>query len=92
MGTIGRSSALGPLEDDPVYQLIVASNELIVELNEDIMAVHKYVADLYSKKFPELESMVTNPLDYFNVVKEISNEMVCPVFLSIPRPLLRIRT
>lgn len=35
---------------------------------------HKYVRDRYAKKFPELESLVLNPLDYARVVKRIGNQ------------------
>ena len=31
--------------------------------------VHKYVRDLYSKRFPELESLVHTPLEYCRSVK-----------------------
>ena len=66
----------GSLDDDPQYMLIGASNELVASIDADIAAVHRYVADLYAAKFAELESMVTNPIDYFKVVNIIRNETV----------------
>lgn len=31
--------------------------------------IHKFVRDKYSKRFPELESLVPNSLDYIRTVK-----------------------
>lgn len=31
--------------------------------------IHKFVRDKYSKRFPELESLVPNALDYIRTVK-----------------------
>jgi RNA processing factor Prp31 len=50
---------------------------MIIDIDDEIGAVHKYVVDLYSKKFPLLENSVTDVMDYFRVVKLIGNEMVC---------------
>lgn len=65
---------IGPIEEDPEYQLIVESNALVSEINNEIQVVHKYVRDRYAKKFPELESLVLNALDYARVVKRIGNQ------------------
>jgi U4/U6 small nuclear ribonucleoprotein PRP31 len=37
------------------------------------MIVHKFIRDHYSVRFPELETMVTNPLEYAKVVAIIGN-------------------
>lgn len=37
------------------------------------MVVHKFIRDHYSIRFPELETLVTNPLDYAKVVSIIGN-------------------
>ena len=40
---------------------------------------------MYHEKFPELESLIINPLDYVKCVKKIKNEMVskmCERFAS----------
>jgi len=65
---------VGPIEEDPEYQLIVESNALVAEIANEIQVVHKYIRDRYAKKFPELESLVLNPLDYARVVKRIGNQ------------------
>jgi U4/U6 small nuclear ribonucleoprotein PRP31 len=68
-------SFVGVLEDDPEYQLIVASQDLMTEMGQEVENVFRYVVDLYSKKFPELQSLVPNALDYVRVVMRIGNEM-----------------
>ena len=37
--------------------------------------MHNFVRDQYRVKFPELESLVTHPIDYARVVRAIGNEM-----------------
>lgn len=61
--------------DSPVYKLIVACNELVVDIDAELADVHNFVKDRYRKKFPELESLVQHPVDYARVVKSIGNEM-----------------
>ncbi|CAG8479826.1 9683_t:CDS:10 [Paraglomus brasilianum] len=65
----------GPVEEDPEYKLIVQSNNLTSDMDNEIILVHKFIRDHYAKKFPELESLVLNPLDYARAVKAIGNEM-----------------
>ncbi|CAG8692191.1 4137_t:CDS:10, partial [Funneliformis mosseae] len=66
---------MGPVEEDPEYKLIVQANNLTVDIDNEILVVHKFIRDHYAKKFPELESLVLNPLDYTRAVKAIGNEM-----------------
>jgi len=61
------------LEDDPEYELIVASNEMSAQIFEEILLIHKFTRDIYSKKFPELEQLVQHPLDYARVVQRLKN-------------------
>eukprot|EP00992_Anisonema_acinus_P002913 TRINITY_DN1170_c0_g1_i1.p2 TRINITY_DN1170_c0_g1~~TRINITY_DN1170_c0_g1_i1.p2 ORF type:complete len:103 (+),score=16.43 TRINITY_DN1170_c0_g1_i1:174-482(+) len=58
------------------YQLVVESNNLVVEIETEIRKVHKFLKDHYAMKFPELESLVLNPIEYARVVKALGNEMV----------------
>lgn len=64
-----------PMEEDPEYKLIVASNDVMQAIDEEQNTVHRFVVDLYSKKFPELESLVPMKLDFLRVVERIGNEM-----------------
>ncbi|KAJ8392816.1 hypothetical protein AAFF_G00070200 [Aldrovandia affinis] len=65
----------GPVEADPEYRLIVAANNLTVEIDNELNIIHKFVRDKYSKRFPELESLVPNSLDYIRTVKELGNNL-----------------
>ncbi len=45
----------------------------MVELDSAISRVHRFVRDLYAPKFPELETLLTAPLDFIRVVRRIGN-------------------
>ncbi|CAA9986499.1 U4/U6 small nuclear ribonucleoprotein PRP31, putative [Plasmodium knowlesi strain H] len=59
-------------ESDEV--LIEKCIELIIQIDTEILNIHKYVKDIYSTKFPELDSIVYTPLEYISVVSKIKNE------------------
>nr|CAG4643962.1 EOG090X06EY [Lepidurus arcticus] len=65
----------GPVEADPEYQLIVEANNLAVDIDNEIGVIHKFVRDKYNVRFPELESLVLNPLEYLITVKELGNDL-----------------
>jgi len=60
-------------EEDSEYPLITRCNSLVREIDEEMLNIHRFVRDIYSKKFPELESIVVSPLDYLQVVQRIGN-------------------
>jgi U4/U6 small nuclear ribonucleoprotein PRP31 len=60
-------------EEDTEYPLITRCNSLVREIDEEMLNIHRFVRDIYSKKFPELESIVVSPLDYLQVVQRIGN-------------------
>eukprot|EP00742_Colponemidia_sp_Colp-10_P004566 GILJ01004873.1.p1 GENE.GILJ01004873.1~~GILJ01004873.1.p1 ORF type:complete len:472 (+),score=60.90 GILJ01004873.1:38-1453(+) len=62
---------IGILEHDPEYRVIIRSNEYATEIDTEILALHKAIRDIYVRCFPELESLVVNPLDYILTVKRI---------------------
>ncbi|KAJ3314623.1 AP-1 complex subunit mu-1 [Blyttiomyces sp. JEL0837] len=65
-----------PLEEDPEYNLLVTANDLMVQIDNEIIIVHKFIRDHYAGRFPELETLIPNaPLDYARAVKAIGNEM-----------------
>ena len=79
----------GPVEADPEYLLIVDANNLAAEIDSEIINIHKLAKDQYSKRFPELETLVVNPLDYLLTAKELGNSLesvksnvVLPQFLN----------
>lgn len=69
----GKSFVSGRLEDSPEYKFILKSNEFIVEIDDDIVAVHKYIRDIYAARFPELEQTLIHPVEYAKVVRRIGN-------------------
>ncbi|EQC36300.1 hypothetical protein SDRG_06405 [Saprolegnia diclina VS20] len=69
----GTSQATHAL-DGAEYQLIVASNDLMVRIDDEIIVVHRFLIELYGKKFPGLETLVPAPLDYARVASRIANE------------------
>ena len=70
---IPRKSAdiIGPVESDPEYQLIVEANNMAVDIDDEITTIHRFARDKYSKRFPELESLVVGPLEYVMTVREL---------------------
>ncbi|KAI8807371.1 Nop domain-containing protein [Cladochytrium replicatum] len=62
-------------DEHPEYRLIVQSNKLSAEIDNELLIVHKFIRDKYAPKFPELEQLVLNPLDYARVVQIIDNRM-----------------
>eukprot|EP00038_Savillea_parva_P008677 m.178483 g.178483 ORF g.178483 m.178483 type:complete len:497 (+) comp14552_c0_seq1:65-1555(+) len=68
---------MGPLEENPEYKLIVEANNLVLDIDNELSTVHKFVRDNYEKRFPELEQLVLHPLDYIRTVKVMQNQMDC---------------
>ncbi|KAJ3158708.1 U4/U6 small nuclear ribonucleoprotein Prp31 [Geranomyces michiganensis] len=65
----------GPVEEDPEYRLIVSSNNLTAEIDNEILIVYKFIRDHYAPRFVELESLVVHPLDYARIVSVVGNDM-----------------
>lgn len=40
-----------------------------------LATIHRFTRDKYSKRFPELESLVVGPLEYVRTVKELGNDL-----------------
>lgn len=65
---------MGIIEADPEYQLIVQANDLSMEIDNELRIVVQFIKQRYAERFPELERLVLNPLDYAKVVKMIGNQ------------------
>ncbi|GAB1316840.1 U4/U6-U5 snRNP complex subunit prp31 [Madurella fahalii] len=63
----------GHVEDHPEYHLLTQSNSLSTQIDNEIVLVHKFIRDHYSVRFPELETLITNPLEYAKVVAILGN-------------------
>lgn len=70
-----KSQIDGPIESHPEYVLIVEANNISVAIDNEVNLIHKFVKDKYSKRFPELESLVPSPLDYMLTAKELGNDL-----------------
>jgi U4/U6 small nuclear ribonucleoprotein PRP31 len=64
----------GILEESPEYQLIVRSNNLAVDVDNEEMIVHKFIRDHYAPRFPELETLILNPWEFVQAVQAIGND------------------
>ncbi|KAF7331955.1 Nop domain-containing protein [Mycena kentingensis (nom. inval.)] len=63
-----------PAHLNPEYTLIVQANNLAVDVDNEIMLVHKFIRDHYATKFPELEQLVVDPAMYIRTVRALANE------------------
>jgi U4/U6 small nuclear ribonucleoprotein PRP31 len=68
-----QTSDTGNIEDHPEYHLLTQSNSLSTQIDGEVALVHKFIRDHYSTRFPELERLVTTPLEYAKVVSIIGN-------------------
>ncbi|KAL8932076.1 MAG: hypothetical protein Q9211_006542, partial [Gyalolechia sp. 1 TL-2023] len=68
-----QNPSVGSVEDNPEYHLLTQANTLSTSIDNEIILVHKFIRDHYSTRFPELETLVTNPLDYAKTVAIIGN-------------------
>lgn len=61
------------ISKDEEHELIVRSNELLMEIEHHIFLVHQFITEIYNKKLPELSSMVQYPVDYAKCVRMIGD-------------------
>ncbi|KAF2859343.1 Nop domain-containing protein [Piedraia hortae CBS 480.64] len=59
---------IGNVDSNPEYKLLTQSNTLATQIDGEIMLLHKFIRDHYSVRFPELETLIRNPLDYAKAV------------------------
>jgi U4/U6 small nuclear ribonucleoprotein PRP31 len=69
----GSTDNVGNVEDHPEYHLLTQSNSLSTQIDNEVVLVHKFIRDHYSVRFPELETLITNPLEYAKVVAILGN-------------------
>ena len=68
-----RTTGVGSIEDDPEYKLLTQANSLATQIDSEIILVHKFIRDHYSTRFPQLETLVSNPLAYAKTVAILKN-------------------
>ena len=64
----------GQLEDDPEYKLVVSCNRIAQDIDQESDDTFLFITEIYGRKFPELEALVPNKLDYVRTVMRIANE------------------
>ncbi|KAI1165128.1 hypothetical protein F5B18DRAFT_216357 [Nemania serpens] len=64
---------VGNIEDNPEYKILTESNTLSTHIDGEMMKVHKFIRDHYSTRFPELETLIQNPIEYAKVVAILGN-------------------
>lgn len=67
--------SLSSLQSNQEYNLILECNRFISEIDDEIAETYRYITQEYSKKFPELESLITNKYDYIKTILRIGNEI-----------------
>jgi U4/U6 small nuclear ribonucleoprotein PRP31 len=63
------------IEDSPEYQLLKEANEFSTQIGDEIQAVHKYISDIYSARFPYLSSLIQNPVNFAKTVLILQNNL-----------------
>ncbi|KAF2651912.1 Nop domain-containing protein [Lophiostoma macrostomum CBS 122681] len=61
------------IEENPEYVLLKEANEFSTQIDGEIASVHKFIRDHYSIRFPYLEELIKNPVDYAKTVAIIKN-------------------
>jgi U4/U6 small nuclear ribonucleoprotein PRP31 len=61
------------IEENPEYHLVVSANNMSVEVENEILLVHKFIRDHYAPRFPELEQLISDPWTYIAAVRAIAN-------------------
>ncbi|KAI9624421.1 hypothetical protein KEM48_009004 [Puccinia striiformis f. sp. tritici PST-130] len=61
--------------DAAEYRLIVQANNLAVEIDNEVMVVHKFIRDHYAPRFPNLERLLPNPYEYLRAVRLFANTL-----------------
>ena len=68
-----QTTHVGSIEDNPEYHLLTRANTLSTQIDTEVQAVHKVIRDHYSARFPELETLITGPIEYAKAVAIIGN-------------------
>ncbi|KAH8884045.1 Prp31 C terminal domain-containing protein [Thozetella sp. PMI_491] len=64
---------IGNIEDHPEYDLLTQANSFSTSIDSDIVVAHKFIRDHYSVRFPELETLISNPVEYARAVAILGN-------------------
>jgi len=70
------SNVVHALEDDPEYEVIARSNDMMTKIGAEIAVIHRFLQDIYRQRWPELESLVPNVMDYVRCIKKLGNNLL----------------
>ncbi|KAJ1718084.1 U4/U6-U5 snRNP complex subunit prp31, partial [Coemansia biformis] len=73
MTSVADKAIVGRVEDDPDYKLVLRANDMSSRIAGEALVAHRFLLDHYKRRFPELETLVRNPLDYARTVKAIGS-------------------
>lgn len=57
------------------YSLLVDANSYSIEIDNEIIIIHQFIKEHYQGRFPELETLVPNPVLYAKTVLAIGNNV-----------------
>lgn len=69
---IEHSESLGKQNE---YNFIISINDLSMEITNEITLIHNFIKIHYNKRFPELESLIPNALEYCQIVLKLQNTL-----------------
>lgn len=64
----------GTRDDAREYDLVVACTQIIADIDTEIVNLHRKLKEAYASGFPELETLIFNPLDYARVARVAANQ------------------
>ena len=70
---------------------MIKTNNILSKIGEEIAALHHAVVEIYKTHFPELDSLVPNPLDYLKLVTRIQNETVASKCINNPQDMNKVK-
>ncbi|ODV94902.1 hypothetical protein PACTADRAFT_50751 [Pachysolen tannophilus NRRL Y-2460] len=63
------------IDDQLEYDFLIKINDYSPEIQAEISLIHNFIKIRYTPRFPELSSLITNPVDYAKTVKLLGNNL-----------------
>lgn len=60
---------------EETYELLMEANKYSVEIDNELVLVHRFIQENYSQRFHELGSLILNPVAYAKTVRIIGNDL-----------------
>lgn len=71
-----RDQVLGLEKSTTPHEFITKINDVLFKVNEEMEVMERFVKFKYKIVFPELESIVLNPIDYIKTVRVIGQDLI----------------